>query len=30
MDGSTTKFKVQFVALGFQQYAWEDFNEHFN
>ncbi len=28
MDGSTTKFKAQLVALGFQQCAWEDFNEH--
>jgi hypothetical protein len=28
MDGSTAKFKKQLVALGFQQRAWEDFNEH--
>jgi len=27
MDGSTTKFKARFVALGFQQCAWEELNE---
>jgi hypothetical protein len=27
VDGSTTKFKVQLVAQGFQHGAWEDFDE---
>lgn len=28
MDGSITNFKAKLIALGFQQCAWEDFNEH--